>query len=72
MWTLVGAGQKNLDQSGKPMSSVLPSNADWIKEKAAKIDAENSTVTVESGEEIKYEYLVISVGLQLDYNKVPI
>ncbi len=70
MWTLVGGGMKNLDQSGHPMSQVLPKRAHWIKEKAVRFNPEENKLTTASGEEINYEYLVLALGLQLDYAKV--
>ena len=33
MWTLVGGGQKDFNQSGKPMTDVLPKEAKWFKDK---------------------------------------
>ena len=70
MWTLVGGGQKTLDQSGRPMSEVLPKNADWIKDSVATFDPENNTITTKEGKEIGYEFLVVAMGLQLKYEKV--
>ena len=35
MWTLVGGGQKEMSQSGKPMAEVLPQGAKWYKDKVS-------------------------------------
>jgi len=70
MWTLVGGGLKKMEQSGKPMGEVLPKNADWIKSSAAKFDPEKNTVTTTSGDAISYEYLLVAVGLQLQYEQI--
>nr|CAH0111032.1 unnamed protein product [Daphnia galeata] len=70
MWTMVGGGMKKLEQSGRPMSQVLPKNARWIKERATTFFPEENRLVTASGEEINYEYLVIAMGLQLDYNKI--
>ena len=35
MWTLVGGGVKNLSQSGRPMDSLLPKEAKWLKDSVA-------------------------------------
>ena len=67
---LVGGGMKKLEQSGRPMSQVLPKKARWIKERATTFFPEENRLVTASGEEINYEYLVIAMGLQLDYNKV--
>eukprot|EP00095_Tigriopus_kingsejongensis_P008451 maker-scaffold18_size714446-snap-gene-1.15 protein:Tk08451 transcript:maker-scaffold18_size714446-snap-gene-1.15-mRNA-1 annotation:"sulfide:quinone mitochondrial precursor" len=70
MWTLVGGGQKSLSQSGKPMKDVLPKKADWIKDKAMTFDPDNCKVTTQNGDVISYEYLVVAMGLQLNYDQV--
>lgn len=70
MWTLVGGGMKNLDQSAHPMSQVLPKKARWIKDRAVQFHPEQNSLVTGSGEEISYEYLVLALGLQLDYAKV--
>ncbi|KAK7096277.1 sulfide:quinone oxidoreductase, mitochondrial-like [Littorina saxatilis] len=70
IWTLVGAGLKTLEQSLRPMSKVLPSECDWIKDSAVKFDPKNNYVETASGKKIEYEYLVVATGLQLNYDKV--
>jgi len=70
LWTLVGGGIKTLEQSANPMKAVLPDFCDWIKDRAATFDPDNCTVTTESGEEVKYEYLVCALGLQLNYDQI--
>jgi len=71
IWTLVGGGLKTFKESGKPMSQVLPESCEWIKEKAVSFQPENNSLKLASGEEVHYDYLVLALGLQLDYNKVP-
>ena len=48
----------------------MPKNADWIKQKAVAFDPDNNKVTIADGEEISYEFLVIAMGLQLNYHLV--
>lgn len=73
MWTLVGGGMKTLSDSARPMSSVLPSKIEWIKEKASEIKPSKNAVVIGSGpkkQEIQYDYLVIAVGIKLQYERV--
>ncbi|KAL5019796.1 hypothetical protein ScPMuIL_002688 [Solemya velum] len=70
MWTLVGAGIKRVESSARPMSSCLPRKADWIKCKALSFDPESCKVTCTNGDVISYDYLVVGMGLQLDYHKI--
>ncbi|ESO89708.1 hypothetical protein LOTGIDRAFT_234113 [Lottia gigantea] len=70
MWTLVGGGAKKFTDTSKPMKSVIPSGCNWIQDKAVKFDPENNTVTTEGGETVNYEYLIIGMGLQLNFENV--
>ena len=70
MWTLVGGGLKDLSQSGKPMSEVLPRKAEWIKDKVVTFDPDNNRVTTQEGHEIDYEFLVVAMGIQLNYDRI--
>lgn len=53
------------------MKSVLPALATWIKDSAAKFEPESNTVHTSGGDTIEYEYLLVAVGLQLNYDKIP-
>lgn len=73
MWTLVGGGMKTLSDSARKMSSVLPKGVEWIKDAATEIKPSKNIVTVGTGsskQEIQYDYLIVSVGIQLQYEKV--
>ena len=70
-WTLVGAGTYNYAKTAKPMASLIPKEAVWIKDKATGFDPENNTVQTEKNGSITYDYLVIAPGLAYDYSLVP-
>eukprot|EP00088_Acartia_fossae_P059210 TRINITY_DN7002_c0_g1_i1.p1 TRINITY_DN7002_c0_g1~~TRINITY_DN7002_c0_g1_i1.p1 ORF type:complete len:451 (+),score=110.01 TRINITY_DN7002_c0_g1_i1:32-1354(+) len=70
MWTLVGGGLKSLAQSARPMESLLPKEATWFKQKVASFQPDENSVTLESGDKISYDFMVVAVGLQLRYDKV--
>lgn len=69
-WTLVGAGTYDFNKTQRPMKSVIPEKADWIKDKAVSFDPENKTVITAKNGNVSYEYLIIAPGLQLDTSKV--
>jgi len=71
MWTLVGAGIKNFDQTVKPMASVMPANSKWIKEKVTEILPDQTIVKTNTGKKVHYDVLVVALGLQLDFHKIP-
>lgn len=70
MFTMIGGGMKTVKDSYRSMESVLPSKAKWIKDEAVEIDPNDNEVKTKKGDKIKYDYLVVATGLQLDYDKV--
>lgn len=70
MFTMIGGGIKTLAQSRRSMESVLPRKAKWIQDAAAKFCPDSNEVITHGGHTISYDFLVIAVGLQLNYNKV--
>ncbi|XP_067645666.1 sulfide:quinone oxidoreductase, mitochondrial isoform X1 [Eurosta solidaginis] len=71
MFTLVGGGMKDLEDSSRPMEKVLPSRVKWIQSAAVEFDPNNNIVTTENGIDIKYDMLLLATGLQLNYDKIP-
>ncbi|XP_006813220.1 sulfide:quinone oxidoreductase, mitochondrial-like [Saccoglossus kowalevskii] len=67
-WTLVGAGLKKIENSCKPSSEVISNKADWLKDKVQEFQPENNLILTKNGDEIKYEYLIVAVGLTLHYD----
>lgn len=71
LWTLVGAGIKDLPSSARDMGSVMPKGVDWIKDSCTEIDPKNNTVNLAGASgSIKYEFLVVAAGLNIDWDKV--
>ncbi|XP_037092292.1 sulfide:quinone oxidoreductase, mitochondrial-like [Pollicipes pollicipes] len=70
MWTLVGGGMKSAEQSGRPMKDVLPAAADWIQDRVVSFDPSSNKVTTSSGDEISYEYLVVAMGIQINWDGI--
>lgn len=70
-WTLVGAGTYDYEKTARPMSSIIPKGAIWIKDKASGFDPKNNIVHTESKGDVTYDYLVVAPGLTYDYSLVP-
>ncbi|CAG0888951.1 unnamed protein product, partial [Cyprideis torosa] len=70
LWTMVGGGFKNFRQSGKEMGTVLPSKATWIRDKAVEFRPEENVVVTGKGQKISYDYMVVAMGIQLNYGKI--
>lgn len=51
---------------------VLPRKAEWIKQSVVSFNPDESKLTTSEGDEISYEFLVVAMGLQLNYGQVHI
>jgi len=48
----------------------IPDDVKWIKDEAKAIDADNNKITLRSGDELSYDYLVVATGIQYHYEKI--
>ncbi|KAJ8927035.1 hypothetical protein NQ314_020598 [Rhamnusium bicolor] len=71
LFTLIGGGAATLEESRRNEKDVLPENCTWIKDKAVEYEPKNNVVHTEKGKIIEYDYLLIAVGLNLHYEKIP-
>lgn len=69
-WTFVGAGLKTLADSAKPTEKLIPQNANWIKNHVTKVEPEANTVVLGDGSKVKYDFLVVAPGIQMNWNKI--
>lgn len=70
MWTLVGAGVFNFDQSARANKKFIPEGVNWIKEKVESFQPEGKTLTTQEGSVWSYDYLIVASGIQLDWQKI--
>ena len=70
IWTLVGAGVFSKEFSARDEADYIPFGTTWIKEFVSKFDPENNQLTLQNGDVISYDYLVVAAGIQLDWDKV--
>ncbi len=48
-------------------NDFIPDDVKWIKDEAKTFDPDNNKLTLRSGEEVSYDYLVIATGIQYHY-----
>ncbi|CAG2165551.1 unnamed protein product [Oppiella nova] len=71
MWTLVGAGIKTVAQSGRPMASVMPRQVKWIRDRCVSIEPDHNRVRLSGANGVlSYDFLVVAVGIHIDWNRV--
>lgn len=71
MFTLIGGGMKQLEDSFETMESTLPVLAKWVKDSVVEFDPENNKVRTTNGDTVEYEQMVVATGLELKYDQIP-
>ena len=71
LWTLVGAGIFPKEQSERNEADYTPAGATWVKQAINGFDPDNNAVKLSNGETITYDYLVVALGIQIDWDRTP-
>lgn len=69
-FTIIGGGAYTLKKATRNEADLIRSGITWIKEYAESFQPDENSVTLRSGDNISYDYLVVCPGLQLDWNKI--
>ncbi|CAH0551062.1 unnamed protein product [Brassicogethes aeneus] len=71
LFTLIGAGVGTVKGARRNEIEVLPENCTWLKDNAVEFDLKNNQVKTSKGDTIQYEFLLVAVGLETRYDKIP-
>lgn len=71
LWTLVGAGVFPKEESERNEADCIPDGATWIKQAVSAFDPDNNAITLGNGESVTYDYMVVALGIQIDWDKTP-
>lgn len=69
-WTLVGGGAYTLEDTVRPMSSVMPRQATWLQASVTGIAADSQHLTLDDGRTVGYQNLIVCPGLRLAWEKI--
>ncbi|WP_170457504.1 bifunctional protein tyrosine phosphatase family protein/NAD(P)/FAD-dependent oxidoreductase [Ruegeria arenilitoris] len=69
-WTLVGGGVFTPEQTAKTMGALIPRGVKWIKAAVAAFEPQNNAVILDGCRVVKYDRLVVTPGLKLDWGAV--
>jgi len=69
-WTMVGGGVFRKEETARSTASVMPEFVTHIKGAVATFAPEESSVTLEDGTSLSYDYLVVAAGCKLDWSAV--
>jgi len=59
-----------VEQAKRKTRHVLPRKARWIQDKVQLFQPEKNLVKTAGGKSIKYDYMVVALGLTVDVDKV--
>jgi len=71
LWTLVGAGVFPLSASRRREADYIPPGVDWIQDRVAAIHPAENAVTTAGGERITYDWLIVALGIQINWTAIP-
>lgn len=69
-WTLVGRGLFDIKKTARPMESVIPTGATWIKTSADFINPDFNRVILDGGQVLQYSQLIVCPGLRVAWEKI--
>jgi sulfide:quinone oxidoreductase len=71
LWTLVGAGVFPKELSEREEAAFIPQGAAWIREHVAELHPKSNYIVTREGRRIGYDFLVVALGIQIDWGKIP-
>lgn len=69
-FTLIASGVYQPDDVWKIQADCMPSGIKWVKDAVVAVDPVMNQVTTQSNGKIPYDFLVLTPGLQINWNKV--
>lgn len=67
---MAAGGIKEPDSLRKPQEKLIPKGCDWLKAKAQTFEPESNTIVLDNGQKVKYDYLVMAAGIQINFDGV--
>lgn len=69
-WTMTGGGVFRIQDTFRNKRDFIPPHATWIEERVVKLDPDHNAVITHTGIQIRYDYLIICPGIQLDWHLI--
>lgn len=70
LWTLVGAGVFPREESERNEADFIPPGVEWVRDFVESFQPDRNQITLRDGRHLEYDYLVVSPGLQINWQKV--
>src|SRR5690606_3150479 len=56
--------------SERDEADYIPPGATWIKDAVTSFDPDNNAVNTQASGRVAYDYLVVAMGIQIDWHKI--
>ncbi|KYR02652.1 putative sulfide quinone reductase [Tieghemostelium lacteum] len=70
LFTLIGGGIFKKEKSVCNTEDVIPKGTKWLKDSVVTFVPTENKVVTKAGETIPYDYLVVSMGIQMNFDKI--
>ena len=71
LWTLVGGGVVRKETTARSEADYIPRGVRWIQDRVMEVDPERQAIRTKSGGTVSYDFLVVAVGIQLNWDAIP-
>lgn len=69
-WTLVGGGVFKMEDTIREEKDVMPKGTTWIKAYVSTFQPEQNQLTLQNGNQVSYDVLVVAAGIQMNWHLV--
>lgn len=69
-WTLVGGGLRSKEELRRPLNSLLDPKLKFYNKAVAAFTPEENIVTLDTGDRVSYDQLVVVPGIQIDHQSI--
>ena len=69
-YTLVATGVWPVEKVSDRNADLIPAGVEWVQEMVSEFDPEANAIVTDAGQRIEYDYLIVAIGLQLDFGQI--
>ncbi len=69
-WTLVGAGEFDINKTVREQGACMPTGTTWIKDGVSTFQPDENQITTAKGNVISYDVMIVCPGIQIDWDKI--
>ena len=70
LWTLVGGGVVDKRRTERQEADFIPKGVAWLKNRVTGFSPGDNAVTVDDGETVRYDWLVVAPGIKIHWDAI--